>query len=123
MELEIKKKISDAETNNALKREMVAGLFGIYQKGLPVPQELKTLETEILQNIALPLFKENVDNIHAHEAQFQAMQEQQQQEQAGERGGEEEQPQQGGEEEMTEEQMQESPEGMQEEQVTEEQPM
>jgi hypothetical protein len=56
MELEIKKQISDAETNNDLKKSMVAGLFGIYQKGLQVPAELKTLEQEIIQNIALPLF-------------------------------------------------------------------
>ena len=117
MELEIKKKISDAETNNALKREMVAGLFGIYQKGLPVPQELKTLEIEILQNIALPLFKENVDNIHAHEAQFQAMQEQQQQEQAGQQGGEQEE--QG---EAPQEQQQEGQQGEQQEQGQEQMP-
>jgi hypothetical protein len=80
MELEIKKQISDAETNNDLKKSMVAGLFGIYQKGLQVPAELKTLEQEIIQNIALPLFAENIANVHAFAAQAQQQQESQPQE-------------------------------------------
>jgi len=80
MELAIKKQISDAETTNELKKSMVAGLFGIYQKGLPVPSELKALETEILQNIALPLFAENIANEGAMIQQAQQMQGQQQEE-------------------------------------------
>ncbi len=80
MELAIKKQISDAETTNELKKSMVAGLFGIYQKGLPVPSELKALEAEILQNIALPLFAENIANEGAMIQQAQQMQGQQQEE-------------------------------------------
>jgi hypothetical protein len=86
MELEIKKQISDNETNNAIKKEMIAGLFGIYQKGLQVPESLKHLEVEVIQNVALPLFAENIANLTAHavqnsqmEQQMQAQQEQQEQ--------------------------------------------
>ena len=48
MELEMKKMISDMETTNDIKKSMVSGLFGLYQKGVPVPQELKALESEII---------------------------------------------------------------------------
>jgi hypothetical protein len=78
MELEIKKRISDAETTNELKKSMVAGLFGIYQKGLSVPPELKPLESEILQNIAMPLFSENINAEDIMAAQMAAQQEAQQ---------------------------------------------
>jgi hypothetical protein len=78
MELEIKKRISDAETTNELKKSMVAGLFGIYQKGMSVPPELKPLESEILQNIAMPLFSENINAEDIMAAQMAAQQEAQQ---------------------------------------------
>jgi hypothetical protein len=78
MELEMKKMISDMETTNDIKKSMVAGLFGLYQKGVPVPQELKALESEIIQNIALPLFAENVHSEEAITQGQQAAAEQQQ---------------------------------------------
>ena len=78
MELEMKKMISDMETTNDIKKSMVAGLFGLYQKGVPVPQELKALESEIIQNIALPLFAENVHSEEAINQGQQAAAEQQQ---------------------------------------------
>lgn len=89
MELDIKKQISDAETANKLKEAMVAGIFGIYQKGVPVPPELKGLETEVIQNVGLPLFAENMANVQAMSAQVpptddeggQSMEQQPQQEQ------------------------------------------
>lgn len=65
IELNIKKKISDSETNNAMKKEIVAGIFQIYAKGLPIPTELKGLETEVIRNVGLPLFAENVANADA----------------------------------------------------------
>lgn len=65
MELTIKKQISDTETANDLKKSMVAGLFSIYAKGIPVPQELKKLEAEVIQNVGMPLFAENVINQEA----------------------------------------------------------
>jgi hypothetical protein len=101
MDLAIKKQISDMQTANDLKKTMIAGLFGIYQKGLQVPQELKALEQEVLQNIALPLFAENMGN---EAAMAQGMQEAQMQQQEGMKEGQEEMPQ---EEQMPEEQVQE----------------
>lgn len=102
MDLAIKKQISDMQTANDLKKTMIAGLFGIYQKGLQVPQELKALEQEVLQNIALPLFAENMSN---EAAMAQGMQEAQMQQQ-----------QEGGEMEE-QEQMPEEEQPMEEEQV------
>ena len=89
-ELAVKKQISDAQTNNELKKVMVTGLFGIYEKGLPIPEELKALQSEIIQNIALPLFAENVANIDSYANQMEQMQQQQQQgQQEGEEQGQE----------------------------------
>lgn len=95
MELAIKKQISDMQTANDLKKAMVAGLFGIYQKGLQVPAELKDLETEVLQNIALPLFSENMGNMGAMMQQMQQAQgaEQQEAEQGQQESESEEMPQ------------------------------
>jgi hypothetical protein len=81
MELSIKKQISDMQTANDLKKAMVTGLFGIYQKGLQVPAELKDLETEVLQNIALPLFSENMGNMGSMMQQMQQQQQGQEAEQ------------------------------------------
>ena len=78
-ELAVKKQISDAQTNNELKKVMVTGLFGIYEKGLPIPEELKALQAEIIQNIALPLFSENLATMNAMAQQMQAGQQPQQQ--------------------------------------------
>ena len=85
MEIEIKKRISEAETNNAIKKSMIEGIFGLYQKGVPVPQELKMLEQEIIQNIAMPIIAENVETINKamEEAQMQQQAEQQAAAEAG----------------------------------------
>ena len=99
MELEIKKRISDAETTNELKKSMVAGLFGIYQKGMAVPSELKPLEAEILQNIAMPLFAEN---INAEDMMAAQMAQQQQQEGQPQEEGAEQEGQQSPEQEQAE---------------------
>jgi len=105
MELSIKKQISDMQTANDLKKAMVAGLFGIYQKGLQVPAELKDLETEVLQNIALPLFSENMGNMGAMMQQMQQQQpgqegEQQEAEQGQQEPQSEEMPQEGQEQQI-----------------------
>jgi hypothetical protein len=112
MELAIKKQISDLQTNNDLKKAMVTGLFGIYEKGLPVPAELKALESEIIQNIGLPLFAENIVNADQMQQQM-AMAQEAQQQQAQEEG-------QSQEEEQEAEQMQGQGEpGMEEQQMQE----
>lgn len=103
MDLAIKKQISDMQTANDLKKTMIAGLFGIYQKGLQVPQELKALEQEVLQNIALPLFAENMGNEAAMAQGMQEAQMQQQQESEMEGAEQEQMPEE--EQPMEEEQI------------------
>ena len=107
MELEMKKMISDMETTNDIKKSMVSGLFGLYQKGVPVPQELKALESEIIQNIALPLFAENIGSEDAiAQGQQQAAQQQMQAEEGpGEEAQEETQEQPQEEQEVSEQEM------------------
>lgn len=106
-ELAVKKQISDAQTNNELKKVMVTGLFGIYEKGLPIPEELKALQAEIIQNIALPLFSENLATMNDMAQQMQASQPQQQQ---------------GMQEQGLEEQAQEQPSEQTEQEESQEQP-
>lgn len=110
MEIDLKKKISDLETANDLKKSMVAGLFGLYQKGIPVPPELKPLESEILQNIAIPLFAENIkaEAVFIQEQMIEQAQIQQIAAQQQQMAQEQTEQQQGGQEEAPEqEQMQE----------------
>lgn len=114
MELVIKKQISDLQTNNDLKKAMVNGLFGIYEKGLPVPAELKALESEIIQNIGLPLFAENIANADQIQQQM-AMAQQAQQQQMQEEG----QPQEEGQEQEAQQMQEGAEQGMEEQQMQE----
>lgn len=63
---EANQKVEDSKSSNELalakekqKEIILTGIFGIYQKGLQVPNELKPLEGEIITNLALPLFAQN----------------------------------------------------------------
>jgi hypothetical protein len=111
LELQVKKQISDMETANDLKKAMVSGLFNIYAKGLEVPEELKALETEVIKNIALPLFSENLGQtmnaVGQAEQMAMMMQQAQQQGQPMEEGMEEQMQGQMQEEEVPQEEMQE----------------
>lgn len=74
----------EAETSMAKERQkevILNGIFNIYAKGLQVPEPLKGLETEVIQNLALPLFAENVAN--AAQMQQAAAQQMPEEEQAG----------------------------------------
>ena len=109
MEVEGKGQLEVLLSKEKQKSTILEGIFSIYAKGLPVPAELKALETEILQNVALPLFAENM-------AQTQAMAQQAQQ---GQEGSPEEQGAEGGQE-MPQEGM-EQQQGVPEEQAQAEQ--
>jgi len=61
-ELTVKSNIEKMLSENKQKEVILTGIFGIYQKGLQMPSELKGLETEILRNVALPLFAQNVSD-------------------------------------------------------------
>ena len=102
IEVETKGQIEAMISKEKQKETILQGIFGIYQKGLQMPAELKALESEILQNVALPLFAENMGN-------EQAMQQQMMQGQPQE-GSPEEQQVEGGEEMMQEGMEQQFPE-------------
>lgn len=65
IEVDTKGQIDMALSKEKQKEIILTGVFSIYQKGLQMPQELKGLETEIIQNVALPLFAENMANAEA----------------------------------------------------------
>ena len=89
MEVESKSQLEVVLSKEKQKQTILEGIFSIYSKGLQVPNELKGLETEILQNVALPLFAENMNNMNAMAQQeAQAQQEAMTEEQMTE-GGEE----------------------------------
>lgn len=71
IEVETKGQIEAMISKEKQKETILQGIFGIYQKGLQVPAELKALESEILQNVALPLFAENMGNMQAMQQQMQ----------------------------------------------------
>jgi hypothetical protein len=102
IEVETKGQIEAMISKEKQKETILQGIFGIYQKGLQMPAELKALESEILQNVALPLFAENMGN-------EQALQQQMMQGQPQE-GSPEEQQAEGGEEMMQEGMEQQVPE-------------
>jgi hypothetical protein len=91
MEVESKSQLEVVLSKEKQKQTILEGIFSIYSKGLQVPSELKGLETEILQNVALPLFAENMSNVNAMEQQ--AQQAQMQQMEGGEEALEGEMPQ------------------------------
>jgi hypothetical protein len=65
MELQTKGQVEEMVSKEKQKQVILTGIFGIYQKGLPVPDALKNLEAEIIQNVAMPLFAENMANTMA----------------------------------------------------------
>ena len=91
MEFEAKSQIETIISKEKQKQAIINGIFGIYQKGMEVPSSLKALESEIIQNLALPLFAENKSNM-------QMMAEQQEQEQMAQEQAEAEQQGMGGQE-------------------------
>lgn len=93
MEVESKGQIEAMLSKERQKETILNGIFSIYAKGLQIPNELKPLETEILQNVALPLFAENMGNAQAMAQDVQAAQEGSPEEQGMEQG--QEMPQEG----------------------------
>lgn len=106
MEMQTKAQIESMVSRERQKETILSGIFGIYQKGMQVPDALKSLEAEIINNVALPLFAENM----AMDQMMQQGQEQQQgQGQGQEQPQEGQQPEQGQEMPPTQEQGQEMP--------------
>jgi len=65
MEVGAKGQIEMATSKEKQKEIVLQGIFSIYSKGLQMPTELKGLEKEMIQNVALPLFAENMGNVNA----------------------------------------------------------
>jgi hypothetical protein len=111
MEFEAKSQIETIISKEKQKQAIINGIFGIYQRGMGMPNSLKSLEAEIIQNLALPLFAENQSNM-------QMMQQQQEEEAMAQQqqgqGGEGQQMMGGGEEMMGQEEMPEGEEQVQE---------
>lgn len=92
LELKTKALISDKETNNALKVATVTQILMLRAKGIELPSQWANVENEIIKNVELPLFAENmanIDNLIAQQIEGGGEDQQQQSEQ------QEGQPQQG----------------------------
>lgn len=62
MEMQLKNNNYQAESKGRKEEIMLQGFFGIYQKGITVPPELKAVEQEMIKNVAIPVFAENIKN-------------------------------------------------------------
>ena len=83
MEIQVKSEMETALSAAKQKEIILQGIFGIYAKGVPMPAELQGLTDEIIKNVGLPLFAENVQNQQAMQegAEDQQMAQQQEMEQ------------------------------------------
>tara|TARA_R110000868_G_scaffold36279_6_gene128939 strand:- start:1214 stop:3643 length:2430 start_codon:yes stop_codon:yes gene_type:complete len=93
IEVQTKGEIESMLSKERQKETILAGIFGIYQRGLAIPTELKSLETEMINNVALPLFQNSANEQSGMQQQQQpAQQDMQQQEQGGQDMGGQEAP-------------------------------
>lgn len=76
-EITLKGALEDNLSKNKQKEAIINMIGGILSKGLPIPSEWKGVETEIIQNIGLPLFAENMANVQAIQQGIAAQQGQQ----------------------------------------------
>jgi hypothetical protein len=60
MELTVKTQVEGALSQAKQKETILEGIFQIYAKGVPMPPELQGLANEIIKNVGLPLFSENI---------------------------------------------------------------
>ena len=65
LELKTKAFISDKETKNALKIATVNQILALRAKGIELPSQWISVENEIIRNLELPLFSENIDQTDA----------------------------------------------------------
>jgi len=89
-EVEAKGMIESLMSKEKQKEIILTGIFGIYQKGVPMPPELTGLRDEIIKNVGIPLFAQNVEAV----SQMQQAQQQPDNEQQENMTGQQEPPQQ-----------------------------
>lgn len=78
-EIMVKSQLELALSQNKQKQTILDGIFSIYAKGTPMPQELAPLAQQVILNVGLPLFNQNQQTV-------QGMQEQAEQQQIEEKG-------------------------------------
>ena len=96
-ELSIKGEMEKILSEARQKEVILTGIFGIYQKGVAMPDELKALTQEIITNVGIPLF---ADNVQMKQHIEQSMQESQNPQEESQEQGMQQNPQ----EEMQEQQ-------------------
>lgn len=62
LELQMKQAISDMESKNRMKEITLQGAFNVMTKGIDVQPEWKPVVSEMIKNLEIPLFAENVQN-------------------------------------------------------------
>ena len=63
MEVGMKSEMELALSAERQKETILNGIFSIYAKGTPMPAELQGLTKEIITNVGLPLFAQNVNMV------------------------------------------------------------
>ena len=80
-EITMKSQVEDGASANRKQEILLKGLMDMYSKGVTIPNEFKQVEQEIITNVAVPLFAQNVANAQALQQQAMQGQEQESQEQ------------------------------------------
>jgi len=62
-EVTMKGQIEAMVSQEKQKEALITGFMGALQKGVAIPIEWKGVETEIIKNVAIPLFAQNVQNM------------------------------------------------------------
>ncbi len=75
-EVNTKGTIEVAISKEKQKEALITGFMGAMQKGIAIPSEWKGVESELIQNLALPLFSENMQNVKTIEQGERQAQEQ-----------------------------------------------
>lgn len=82
-EISMKGQVDTSLAKEKQKEIILQGIFGIYAKGLSIPSELKGLEMEMIQNVAIPLFAQNQAQIQQLQEEAESEQEQQMEQEQG----------------------------------------
>jgi len=87
-EVSMKSQLELALAAEKQKEIILTGVFGIYAKGVPMPPELQSLTQEIITNVGLPLFAQNMANAQAIQQGAEEQQEAPEQQNTQEEGTE-----------------------------------
>jgi hypothetical protein len=77
-ELQLKSTMQDAQNRKQLELAIVNGAFAIAAKGMSIPAELAPAVTEVINNVVLPMFAQNLTNMQNLGSAIQQQQQNQQ---------------------------------------------